>query len=66
MGLVGPIRLYSGLFRDSWVYSGLFRPIRVYSGVFRPIRGGGGERSEEAILGHNKVGILLQEREVRG
>ena len=64
MGLVGPIRLYSGLFRDSWVYSGLFRPIRVYSGVFRLIRRGG--RSEEAILGYNKVGILLQEREVRG
>ena len=35
MGLVGPIRLYSGLFRDSWVYSGLFRPIRVY---FRSIQ----------------------------
>ena len=26
----------------------------------------GGGRSEEAILGHNEVGILPQEREVRG
>ena len=27
---------------------------------------GGGGGSEEAILGHNEVGILAQEREVRG
>ena len=38
-GLVGTIRVYSGLFRTAPQYTGPFRIIQVYSGLFRTIYG---------------------------